>query len=134
MLATALVSFGTRQSAITTYSIKWHATWDLISGHTSLLPIQAKTDETPLTTFGATIPALTFPETDPATTQRDEESDEGRSVWRVSKPDHPVFTPAWLVEFGTNWIQLPPWGSQHDPILRNALANESLFDPIGAPV
>jgi hypothetical protein len=37
MLATALVSFGTRQSAITTYSIKWHATWDLISGRTSLL-------------------------------------------------------------------------------------------------
>ncbi len=56
------------------------------------------------------------------------------SMWRVSEPDHPVFTPACLVEFGTTWIQLPPWRSQHDPALRDALADESLFDPIGAPV
>jgi hypothetical protein len=52
------------------------------------------------------------------------------SIWRVSKPDDSVLTPAFIVEFGTSWIQLPPSRRNHDPILRNALAYQSLFDPI----
>src|ERR1700679_537286 len=52
------------------------------------------------------------------------------SIWSVSKPDDSVFAPAFIVKFGTNRIQLPPSRRHHDPILRNALAYQSLFDPI----
>ena len=52
------------------------------------------------------------------------------SIRRVNKPDDPVLAPAFIVEFTTNWKQLPPWDRQHDPILRNALAYQSLFNPI----
>ena len=51
---------------------------------------------------------------------------------RVNKPDDPVFTPALIVEFGTDWIQLPPLDRQHDPIFCNALAYQSLFNRIRA--
>jgi len=52
------------------------------------------------------------------------------SIWRVNKTDDPVLTPAFIVELGTNWIQLPPPRCHPDPILCNALAYQSLFDPI----
>lgn len=48
---------------------------------------------------------------------------QARSMWRISEPDYPVFAPACFVEFGTRWIQLPPWHSQHDSIFSNALAD-----------
>jgi hypothetical protein len=52
-----------------------------------------------------------------------------RLIWRVNKPDEPVLTQAFIVGFGTNRKQLTPWHRQRDPILRNALAYQHLFDP-----
>jgi hypothetical protein len=52
------------------------------------------------------------------------------SIWRVNKPDDPVFSMALIGVIGTRWTQLPPWHRQLDPILRNALAYQKLFDPL----
>jgi hypothetical protein len=52
------------------------------------------------------------------------------SIWMISKPDDPVLSMALVGVFETSWIQLPPWYRQLDPILRNALADQELFDPL----
>jgi hypothetical protein len=52
------------------------------------------------------------------------------SIWRVNKPDDPVLSMALVGVFETSWIQLAPWYRQLDPILRNALAYQKLFDPL----
>ena len=52
------------------------------------------------------------------------------SAWRVDKADDPVFAPAVIVEFGTYRVCMSPSGRRHDLTLRNALADQSLLDPI----
>ena len=52
------------------------------------------------------------------------------SIWRVNKPDDPVLSMAFIGVFGASWIRHPPWHRQLDPILRNALAYQKLFDPL----
>ena len=50
----------------------------------------------------------------------------------VSKPDEPVPTPASIVQFRANRIQLSPSRRHHNSILCNSLAHQSLLDPIRA--
>jgi len=45
-----------------------------------------------------------------------------QSTWRVNKANEPVSSPAFIVEFWTDRIQLSPSRSQHDAIFGNAAA------------